>query len=79
MVGFKPFKRFNLSRIRHRASDGLANAMWRGLISLWLSFCMLSSNRSKRLQAVFVLVGTSRSRFTDTIMIYDLGPKRQSS
>jgi hypothetical protein len=42
---FQPFQSFNLSRIRHRASDGLANAMWRGLISLWLSFCTLLSSR----------------------------------
>jgi len=29
-----------------QASDGLANAMWRGLISLWLSFCTLRSKCS---------------------------------
>jgi putative transposase len=40
---FQSFKPFHLSRIHHRASDGLANAMWVGLISLWLSFCTLRS------------------------------------
>jgi hypothetical protein len=47
----------NLSRIRHRASDGLANAMWRGLVSLWLSFCTRVAKVSETsFQGVFRLI-----------------------